>query len=260
MNTKILSVDNIPTTAEAIQREGFGRIDGLMDEAERASIGAMYDDIFADPGAHPNFMQLGGTDANGNQLMPQVLAPHQTHPQLLTTGYYARVEMRMRQILGPQARMITSHMILKPAGSPRDTPWHQDQAYHNPEFIYTNINVWLPLDGADIDDGCMWYVPRSHTGPIVPHTNCGADATAVAAQDQDYWQANAVPVPLPPGSASLHASYCLHYAGPNRSPRPRRAWILVFGLEPQRRVRPLVLPWQAERVAILGRIKHIPPS
>ena len=78
----------------------------------------------------------------------------------------------------------------------------------------------------------MWFVPRSHSGMVYPHVNVGGDATATAAKDQDYWQANGIPVPLPRGSVSAHHSYCMHYAGPNRSSRPRRAWIMVFGTQP----------------------------
>ena len=36
----------------------------------------------------------------------------------------------------------------------------------------------------------MWYVPRSHSGAIVPHHNLGGDATATYATEQDYWHAN----------------------------------------------------------------------
>ena len=244
----------IPTTPEGFREYGFARFDGLLDADERAFLGRIYDELFADPRRHPNFIQLGGTDADGGQLMPQIGAPHRsTHPELLATRYARRAAELARELLGPTVDLERpgGHMILKPAGSPRDTPWHQDQAYHSPEFRFTQVNLWLPLDGATIDEGCLWFVPRSHRGTLVPHVNVGRDATAIEATEQAYWHANGVPVPLPPGSVSAHHSYCLHYAGPNRSPRPRRAWILVYRCPPQRLDRPLVLPWAAQRPQIL---------
>jgi ectoine hydroxylase-related dioxygenase (phytanoyl-CoA dioxygenase family) len=178
--------------------------------------------------------------------MPQILSPHTTHPKLLQTTYFQRATELARVLLGENAELRTSHMILKPAGSKRDTPWHQDQSYHSPKFFYKNVNFWLPLDGASVDDGCMWFVPRTHAGMVFPHEQVGGDATATVALNADYWHQNGVPVPLPRGSVSAHHSYCMHYAGPNRSLRPRRAWILVFATEPRPLEEALVLPWQAD--------------
>jgi len=254
MNTGIDAEDpRIPTTAAGFREHGFARFDGLLDADERELLSAIYDELFEDPRRHPNFIQLGGVDAAGRQLMPQIGAPHKTHPQLLETRYFRRVAELARELLGPEVDVDApgGHMILKPAGTPRDTPWHQDQAYHSPAFRYRNVNFWLPLDGADIEDGCMWFVPRTHAGAIVPHENCGGGATAVQASDQAYWHVNGVPVPLASGSVSAHHSYCMHYAGPNRSMRPRRAWILVFCAPAERLSVPLTLPWLAEREEIL---------
>lgn len=244
----------VPTTIAGFREYGFARFDGLLDDDEYEFVSAIYDELFADPRKHPRFIQLGGVDEDGRQLMPQIGSPHSsTHPQLLETRYFQRVAALARKLLGPEVdtEHPGGHMILKPAGTPRDTPWHQDQAYHSPDFHYRNVNVWLPLDGADIDDGCMWFVPRTHSGTIVPHENCGGGATAVQALDQAFWHANGVPVPLPRGSVSVHHSYCMHYAGPNRSQRPRRAWILVFRCPAQKLERPYVLPWMEERQEIV---------
>ena len=70
-----------------------------------------------DPTSHPNFTQLGGTGAKGEQLMPQILAPHDTHPQLLATQYLQKYYHISEKIAVTTLRLpATSHMILKPAG------------------------------------------------------------------------------------------------------------------------------------------------
>ena len=150
------TMELIPTTAEGFQQQGFARFDNLLSPDEWSVLSELYDDLFADPTSHPNFAQLGGTGATGEQLMPQILAPHDTHPQLLATEYFQNITTLAKKLLGPAAALATSHMILKPAGSERDTPWHQDQSYHAPNAYFKKINFWLPLDGADIDDGCMY--------------------------------------------------------------------------------------------------------
>ncbi len=49
-------------------------------------------------------------------------------------------------------------------------PWHQDSAYFEPycdkDLVVT---MWLPLVDATEDNGCLWVMPRSHTGPVVRH-------------------------------------------------------------------------------------------
>src|SRR5204862_3521842 len=58
---------------------------------------------------------------------------------------------------------------------------------------------------------------------------------------------NPVACQLPPGGATLHGAYTLHYAGPNISDTPRRALILGGGLPSVKRETPRDLWWQAEK-------------
>ena len=100
----------IPTTAEGFLEQGFARFDGLLDQGEWSLLSDIYDDIFSAPEEHPNFTQLGGTDDHGQQLMPQILAPHKTHPQLLETQYAIRALRLAQSLLGPSAKLAASHM------------------------------------------------------------------------------------------------------------------------------------------------------
>ena len=93
-------VSLIPTTVEGLE-QGFARFDGLLDQDEWSLLSDIYDELFAAPEQHPNFTQLGGTDDNGQQLMPQILAPHKTHPQLLATRYASRA-LQLAQSLLPK--------------------------------------------------------------------------------------------------------------------------------------------------------------
>lgn len=240
-----LQQSTVPCTAEAFREQGFARFDYLIDDDELALLSDLYDRIFAEPEQHPGFKNLGGKNEAGALLMPQIGGPSKHHPELQELKYFKSLQQLAKELLGPAAAFRNDHMIMKPAHSPRDTPWHQDQAYHSPLYRYTNVNFWLPLDGATVEEGCLWFVPRTHGGTVVPHHNNfeAGGATAVAAAHQDYWQANGVAVPCPRGSISAHHSYCMHYAAANNSDRPRRAWITVFALPPVELERPLQMPW-----------------
>jgi len=231
---------------EAFLADGFLRLDGMIEEAELARLREIYDRLFGEEAGDVKRKKLGGTDEEGRDALPQVLAPHKTVPELTELDYWRRCEEAAKFIFGPEAALRGSHMILKPAGYGAATPWHQDQAYHDPGYRYRNVNFWLPLDGATVESGCMQYVRGTHLGPVVPHGHLDpADKqTAMVAQDQDYWSANGTAVPCPKGSATLHHSYCMHYAGPNRTDQPRRALIVVYALPAEKLEQPWVFPWQ----------------
>ena len=241
--------EHIPVTAAGFRERGFGRFDNLIDEDELAYLRDVYDQLFADPASQPGFKNLGGEDAAGNYLMPQIGGASNIHPELHELKYFKRLRDLAKDLLGDEAAFRNDHMIFKPAGTPRDTPWHQDQAYHSPNLRYKNVNFWLPLDGASVEEGCLWFVPYTHGGTVHPHTNnfAAGGATAVSAENQDYWMRNGVAVPCPVGSVSAHHSYCMHYAGPNKTNKPRRAWINVFVCPPEELAQPLDMPWMDER-------------
>ncbi len=234
-----------PLLRERLAQDGFLRVEGIATAAERQILSGIYDRCFASDAPEGLRLKALGGLLGGRQLMPQVFTPSRFFPEIDGLAYVRRADELARELLGPEATLRGEHMILKPAGFGAVTPWHQDQAYHDPGFDYRNLNFWLPLDGADEDSGCMHFVPGSHLGPILPHRRAGgeADASAAEALAQDYWSANGVALPCQPGDATIHASYCLHYAGPNRSQRPRRAYIRVYGIPPTPRARPWRLPW-----------------
>jgi ectoine hydroxylase-related dioxygenase (phytanoyl-CoA dioxygenase family) len=53
-------------------------------------------------------------------------------------------------------------------------PWHQDsgyfEAYCDQALVLT---VWLPLVDTTEENGCLWVLPRAHTGGIVQHYQGG---------------------------------------------------------------------------------------
>lgn len=229
-------------------RDGFMRLDNVIDDDEIARLGEIYDKLFADDSLGESYRKdLGGGDDDGRKTLPQILMPSKTFPELLEMKYVQRVREFAAHIFGQDVRKFGEHMILKPAGYGVETPWHQDQSYHPPDKLYRTVNFWLPLDGATVEGGCMHFVRGSHRGVVVPHEFLvpGDQDSAMVAQDQNYWSLNGTPVPCPRRSCTLHHSYCMHYAGPNTSDLDRRAFIIVFGLEPEPLEQPYVFPWRA---------------
>lgn len=238
-------------------KEGYLAIDRITTNEEVTWMRRVYDRIFVEgigleDGGQFN---LAGPDATkGKAALPQIIWPSKYLPELRNTSFRANALAVARQILGPEVEEEprSEHMIFKAPHEGANTPWHQDQAYQDPAFRYTNINFWMPLDDADESNGCMKYVPRSHHLDVLPHHPIGHDprVPGLEVDQAETYDAQAFVCPVKAGGAALHHSYLLHAAGPNISDRPRRAYILVFSLPTTKRQQSLHFPWlEAQRAA-----------
>lgn len=124
------------------------------------------------------------------------------------------------------------NLIWKPPGTDARLEWHQDYAYW-PLDRPDGLTLWLALDDADAENGCLCYVPGTHLGGERAPTDfvAGSGQPKVAALpplDAASRQAEAVAAPVRAGEALAHHPLTWHMSGPNSTPRPRRAWSLTW--------------------------------
>ena len=235
----------------AFHRDGFLAIPAITTPDEIERLREIYDRLFERQAGRDegNQFDLAGADEEGKEAaLPQILNPAKYAPELKETQFRANALAIARQLLGPEADYGGEHAILKPARTGAPTPWHQDEAYWDPGLEYHSISVWMPLQEATLENGCMSFVPGSHKLPIVPHRSIGNDPRVHGleiAADVDV--SNAVACPLPAGGATFHLSSTLHYAGPNVSDIPRRAYILSFKAPTRPRETPRDFWWQRDK-------------
>ena len=87
-------------------------------------------------------------------------------------------------------------------------PWHQDNGVILPEADAASIlTVWMPLTEATVENGCLQVIPRSHRGDLVAH--CPTDK-GVAIPEKLIPTAQALPLPMQPGSVLLMTSRTMH--------------------------------------------------
>jgi ectoine hydroxylase-related dioxygenase (phytanoyl-CoA dioxygenase family) len=226
-------------------REGYLALEAITTQEEVAWLRTIYDRLFAERAgrAAGDQFDLAGADADDDEAaLPQILGPSKYAPELLHGLFRANAFAIAKQLLGPEAQPQGEHAILKPARHGAATPWHQDEAYWNPALQYNALSIWIPLQPAVRANGCMQFVPGSHKHEVLPHHSINNDprihGLEVAAKID-----NAVACPLPPGGATVHTNRTLHYAGPNQTDEPRRAYILLFGVAPSPRAEPRDFPW-----------------
>jgi ectoine hydroxylase-related dioxygenase (phytanoyl-CoA dioxygenase family) len=102
-------------------------------------------------------------------------------------------------------------------------PWHQDDGY-TPVIPSPYLTLWLALNDATVENGCVSVLPGSHKRGLVPHekTPIGLSCHSLADPDQG------IPVPVSVGSIAVFYSLTMHKSGVNRSTGPRKAYIIQY--------------------------------
>lgn len=206
-----------PAEEVASLRETFRR---LFDQRAGREEGAQFD-------------MVGHDEDGAPPKLSQIIKPANFAPELLRTQFRANALAIARQLLGPSAVEVSDHAILKPAGYGAPTPWHQDEAFREAGFAYQQISVWMPLQEATPENGCMQYIPGTNRGELLEHRSPNNDPRVHALEcSGDFDPEEAVLCPLPPGGAVIHHGRTLHYAGPNQSTVSRYAYVLMYETPP----------------------------
>jgi ectoine hydroxylase-related dioxygenase (phytanoyl-CoA dioxygenase family) len=133
-----------------------------------------------------------------------------------------------------------SHAILKPGSYGSPTPWHQDKAYWGYGNKRQKINLWMPLEDASAESGCLWYIPSAHEiagqdgFDVLEHQPINNDPLMNGLELSPKGEGavnfdDAVPAETPAGGVVIHFPHTLHYAGPNKTDSDRRAFIIACG-------------------------------
>jgi len=123
------------------------------------------------------------------------------------------------QLVGAGHRMVQDMALLKPPFLGAEKPWHQDTAYFDYTPLGGVIGVWIALDEATVENGCMQVIPGSHVDGPAQHYHVRDCQLADGRVDVN----RAVVVPLKPGGALFFSGLIHHGTPPNTSGDRRRA-------------------------------------
>lgn len=259
--TKLLTPEQIAFYHE----HGYLSIDSLMPAADVAEVRKIYDRLFKEDSqrADGDLYDLTGAREAGKKIsIPQILNPAKYAPELLTTQMVANLKAMMKQLHGDTTKMVGDHAINKPPHNEAPTPWHQDEAYWDPAKEYSSLSVWIPLQPATKQNGCMYFVPGSHKLEIVPHRPIGDNPLTPGLEVEpgavDF--SSAVACELPPGGATFHHGRTLHYTPPNNSEDYRRAYIAMGSAYERKLATPRRFPWKERQAAARAQHPSIKPA
>ena len=210
------------------RQEGYLAVDGLFssDEVEEAKAGLV--DLIM--GRIPSFQgiifeakaadKLDSLSPDERQDAVRRLAWFVDHEERLrTTALHNNLNTLLERILGEAPKLVQDMALIKPPRIGREKPWHQDHAYFNYPVGTRVVGVWIALDPATVENGCMHVQPRGHrSGPVVHFQRRDWQIC-----DTEIMGKPCVAVPLAPGGALFFDSLLPHGTPSNRSPLRRKA-------------------------------------
>ena len=138
------------------------------------------------------------------------------HPKLLP--------VLSKLMAGKEPQLFQDMGLSKPPKIGREKPWHQDCAYFNVPPDTPVVGVWIALDDATLENGCMRMLAGGqHIGPVHHWKRrdwqiCDTDFRNM--HDKDH---PVVAVPLKPGGALLFNGLLPHGTPHNNTGNRRRA-------------------------------------
>ena len=224
-----MGFDAIDDTAIAAYREqGYLAVTGAFTAAEVEAAQAALTDLIARGMPPSGYIQF---EPSVQEIVPTLSAEQRQDavrklmsfvafaPPLAALAAHPRLIELVNRLLGAPAALFQDMALLKPPHLGSEKPWHQDHAYFDFPLGTPIVGVWIALDEATLDNGCMHLLSGGHrAGPRLHFQRRDWQIC-----DTEMCGQRSVAVPLPPGGCLFFDGLLPHGTPPNRSPQRRRA-------------------------------------
>ena len=146
-----------------------------------------------------------------------------TSPLIWHTVYVGAMAPLACHYMGSDVLLKFSSVFIKPARTGAATPWHQDNGLWR-DGETEPFNFWMALDPATRENGCLQFIPGSHSTEIVQHVlyEDSIHGELPRARVRDMVNLFGVEhIELRPGDAVCWHSSLWHYSPVNESARGR---------------------------------------
>jgi ectoine hydroxylase-related dioxygenase (phytanoyl-CoA dioxygenase family) len=157
---------------------------------------------------------------------------HTHDPRLLEFLLSDEVLDLVEPVVGPNIGLWASHLISKPPRTGKATPWHEDSAYWNGRVstLVGICTVWLAIDEASPENGCMRVIPGSHVNGFSDYELVDNSKNIFGTQikPDQVDESRAVYFALKPDECSLHEARLIHGAKENTSEKRRAGYTMRY--------------------------------
>lgn len=128
----------------------------------------------------------------------------------------------LQQLIGPDVEFLSYKAVFKNAQTTFRSPWHQDWAYWQGS---PKISVWIALDEATPENGCLQLIPGSQRQVIEMQEVQDVKGFVRRITDEQVAGLPIETVPVPRGAGIFFHDLLLHASCPNRNGQDR--WSVI---------------------------------
>ena len=202
--------------------KGYLIVENVLSQDEIKELGSITDNFVEKSKnitKHNEDFDIEPGHSKENPKLRRIKKPEKQHSIYEKTLKHPKILDVVEDLIGPNIRTLGGKLNMKAPGGGAQVEWHTDWAF----YPHTNddiLEVGIPLDDMEIENGCLMAIPGSHKWEAISHHQDGVFVGAVS--ENDFNMQDAVPFVLKAGSISLHHVRALHGSAPNMSNRPRR--------------------------------------
>lgn len=203
----------------------------LLDEEQVNYLTAELEEIM-DPGHDGNslFHEFHSNESSDpEKVLFHALGAWRIKPGFHDVAWNPAFVMAASQLFGDHAvRFWHDQLFCKPSHHGGVVAWHQDYSYWTRTGPMQHLTCWTALDDATTENGCLYYVPRSHNWGLLDKPDLAGDMEGLMQYLTDEQKAEFLPIPieLKKGFGTFHHPLMVHGSYENKSERRRRAFVV----------------------------------
>ena len=211
------------------RENGYIVIDGFLSPAELETWRQCVDEAVAnrdDRKLADGRMRDGGNEYYDRVFVQRInlWTDHEGMRQLMLDDRLGEMAADLAGVAG--MRIWHDQALIKPPwGNP--TAWHLDNPYWS-FYSRDAISIWVALDDATRDNGCLYFVPGTHKTASYDNVDIGINIGDLFAAYPQWSSKTAVAAEMKAGSCSFHNGLLAHGAGANMTPKYRRAMTCAY--------------------------------
>ncbi|KPP78761.1 phytanoyl-CoA dioxygenase domain-containing protein 1-like [Scleropages formosus] len=155
-------------------------------------------------------------------------ALHAYEPLYKSVTHSPKVQNMVKQLGLKKPVIVQSMYIFKQPGIGGEVTPHQDATFLYTEPLGRVIGVWIALEDATLDNGCLWFIPGSHksgiTRRMVRTSKETYPLTDFIGREQNHDEKLFVPAPVKKGGLVLIHGEVVHRSAQNTSDHSRQVY------------------------------------
>ncbi|MEQ8812762.1 MAG: phytanoyl-CoA dioxygenase family protein [Imperialibacter sp.] len=179
------------------------------------------------PGHHLFYEFHSNESADPSKVLFHALGAWRVTPGFHDVLWNPAFVMAASQLLGGSVRFWHDQLFCKPAKHGGVVAWHQDYSYWTRTKPMEHLTCWVGLDDADVDNGCLYYVPGSHRWGLLDKPDLAGDMNGLDQYltEEQKSQFNPIPIEMKMGHGTFHHPLLVHGSYENKTDRQRRAYV-----------------------------------